>query len=215
MKIQIADTGIGIEPEALQRIFNVFEQGELTRTRRFGGLGLGLSIAKALVEMHQGKLVAVSEGKNQGALFTVELDTVAPGVEPPAPAKGAEPDLLEPRRILLVEDHEDTLQILARLLRKWGYGVTTANSVQNALERASEQRFDLLISDLGLPDGSGRDVMRALKERYHLPAIALSGYGTDEDIRTSLDAGFAEHLTKPVSFQVLRTAVERLAGKRG
>ena len=116
---------------------------------------------------------------------------------------------MEPWRILLVDDHEDTLQILARLLRRWGYGVTIARSVQSALDRASEQHFDLLLSDLGLPDGSGSDVMRALKERYNLPAIALSGYGTDEDVRTSLDAGFAEHLTKPVSFQALRMALRR------
>jgi len=215
LKIEVADTGIGIEPEAMQRIFTAFEQGELTRTRRFGGLGLGLSIAKSLVEMHEGNLVALSEGKNKGAVFIVELATVAPVAEPPAPAEGAERNLPEPRRILLVEDHEDTLRILARLLRKWGYGVTTANSVQSALERASEQHFDLLISDLGLPDGSGRDVMREVKTRYNLPAIALSGYGTDEDIRTSLEAGFAEHLTKPVSFQTLRMAVQRLAGKQG
>jgi len=216
LKIEVADTGIGIEPEAMQRIFTAFEQGELTRTRRFGGLGLGLSIAKALVEMHQGNLVAVSEGKDKGTVFTVELVTVASvAAEPPSQPEVAGQNLPEPRRILLVEDHEDTLRILARLLRKWGYGVTTANSAKNALERASEQRFDLLVSDLGLPDGSGCDVMREVKARYNLPAIALSGYGTDEDIRTSLEAGFAEHLTKPVSFQALRMAVQRLVGTRG
>ena len=209
LRIEVADSGIGIEPDAMERIFTAFEQGELTRTRRFGGLGLGLSIAKALVEMHQGKLSASSAGKNQGAVFSVELPVVAPVVAPSAPVETARSQTMEPWRILLVDDHEDTLQILARLLRRWGYGVTIARSVQSALDRASEQHFDLLLSDLGLPDGSGSDVMRALKERYNLPAIALSGYGTDEDVRTSLDAGFAEHLTKPVSFQALRMALRR------
>lgn len=214
-KAEVADTGIGIEPEAMGRIFNAFEQGELTRARRFGGLGLGLSIAKALVEMHEGKLVAFSEGKNKGSVFSAEMATIEPPVpKAPMPTDAAGPSLIEPQRILLVEDHEDTLRILARLLRKWGYGVTTADCVRKALERVTEQRFDLLISDLGLPDGSGIDVMRELKERYNIPAIALSGYGTDEDIRTSLDAGFTEHLTKPISVDALRKALERLAGMR-
>ncbi|MCX6968169.1 MAG: PAS domain S-box protein [Verrucomicrobia bacterium] len=212
LRIEIADQGIGIEPDAMLRIFDAFEQGELTRTRRFGGLGLGLSIAKALVEMHQGTLIAVSEGKDKGAVFAVELPLVEPLLKEPTPVDVSGPKVMEPRRILLVEDHEDTLRILARLLRKWGYGVTTANSVRTALERASEQHFDLLVSDLGLPDGSGMDTMQVLRERYHLPAIALSGYGTDEDIRASLDAGFSEHLTKPVSFQTLRTSVQRVMG---
>ena len=210
LRIEVADSGIGIEPDVLPRIFHAFEQGEMTRTRRFGGLGLGLSIAKSLVEMHQGALSALSEGRDKGAVFVVELETVAPVAERQKVVEVFEKQPREPRRILLVEDHEDTLEILARLLRRWGYGVTTASSVQSALERASEQHFDLLVSDLGLPDGSGYDVMRALKERYKLPAVALSGYGTDEDIRTSLDAGFTEHLTKPVSFQMLRTVVQRL-----
>ena len=211
-KIEIADSGIGIEPDAMQRIFHAFEQGELTRTRRFGGLGLGLSIAKALVEMHQGTLHAFSEGRDKGSVFSVDLPTVESRLEPPHPGSCEGPQRMIPHRILLVDDHEDTLRILARLLRKWGYEVTTANSVQSALERASEQHFDLLISDLGLPDGSGRDVMRELKGRYNLQAIALSGYGTDEDIRLSLETGFAEHLTKPVSFQALRMSVQRLVG---
>ncbi len=210
LRIEVADSGIGIEADALERIFLAFEQGELTRTRRFGGLGLGLSIAKTLVEMHQGTLSVSSEGKNKGAVFSVKLPVVEPVVEPSAPVEVPRSQPMEPRRILLVDDHEDTLQILARLLRRWGYGVTTADSVQSALERASEQHFDLLLSDLGLPDGSGVDVMQVLKERYNLSAIALSGYGTDEDVRASLDAGFAEHLTKPVSFQALRMALERL-----
>ncbi len=203
LKIAVSDNGIGIEPDALPRVFNAFEQGE----RRFGGLGLGLSIAKALVDMHKGTLTATSAGRNQGATFTLDLATVDEcPVQVPLPQI---PTLKtgRPRRVLLVEDHEDTLQILSRLLRKWGYCVTTAGNVRSALQQAEEGEFDILISDLGLPDGSGLDVVRRIKGR--MPAIALSGYGTDEDIRTSLEAGFSEHLTKPVSFRALRAVLEQ------
>jgi len=213
IRIEIADTGIGIPPEAMPRIFNAFEQGEQTRDRLFGGLGLGLSIAKALVDLHQGRLTAFSEGTNKGSVFTVELPVAPPVSTPVVGAEIPAPSAPERLRILLVEDHPDTLRILARLLRKWGYGVTTAASVQSALERASEQRPDLLITDLGLPDGDGGEIFRELKARHHLEGIALSGYGTEEDIRKSLENGFAEHLVKPVSFQTLQTAVERLAAK--
>lgn len=211
--IEVADNGIGIEPQAMRRIFTAFEQGEKTWTRRFGGLGLGLSIAKALVEMHHGSLTAFSEGKNKGAVFTVELAAAVPGFKTEEPVVEIGTTVTEPLSILLVEDHPDTLQILARLLQRWGYGVTIATDVQSALERLSKQKFDVLISDLGLPDGSGLDIMREVKSRSSLLGIALSGYGTDEDIRASLEAGFSEHLTKPVSFQSLRAALQRIAAK--
>lgn len=213
LEIEIADTGIGIEPEVLARIFNAFEQGEQTAERRFGGLGLGLSIARALMEMHDGTLEARSAGKNRGATFVLSLAPAAserlpvPVAPPAAPVSGAS------HSILLVDDHADTLRILTRLLRKWGYRVVTAGNVRDALDRASEERFDLLISDLGLPDGNGREVVCKLQAEGALPAIALSGYGTDEDIRASLAAGFAEHLIKPVSFQALHAVVERLLGE--
>jgi len=210
LEIEVSDTGIGIEPEALARIFNAFEQGEQTATRRFGGLGLGLCIAKSLVEMHGGTLAASSPGKDRGATFRVSLALVEPEAAAEGGALSPAPEHEEPRSILLVEDHEDSLRILSLLLRKWGYKVTTAICVRDALARALEQRFDLLISDLGLPDGNGREVVRKVRAIAAIPAIALSGYGTDEDIRTSLEAGFTEHLTKPVSFQALRAAVERL-----
>jgi PAS domain S-box-containing protein len=210
LKIVFSDTGIGIEPHVLPRIFNAFEQGEQTKTRRFGGLGLGLSIAKAVVELHNGRLTAASEGQNQGSVFTVELDPIAtqPGhtVAEAAPAPRQDGQ----RKILLVEDHADTLRILSRLLQKWGYNVQCASSVATALELAAQESFDILVSDIGLPDGSGLDIMRQTKERYGLHGIALSGFGTDDDRRESREAGFDEHLTKPVGIECLRTAVERV-----
>jgi len=210
LKIEIADTGIGIEPEILPRIFNAFEQGEQTRIRRFGGLGLGLSIAKAVVELHNGSLTAYSEGQNRGSVFTVELETITstsgavPSGKPPSAPKAG------PCKILLVEDHADTLRILCRLLEKWGYRVECSDSVAQALDLAARESFDILISDLGLPDGSGLDIMRQTKERYGLRGIALSGFGTDDDLRRSREAGFEEHLTKPVGIEGLRAALERM-----
>ena len=206
----ISDTGEGIEPEALSRIFLPFEQGEQTVTRRFGGLGLGLNIARSLIEMQGGTLVASSAGKNKGAKFTVEMPLCQPcqpdSLPPAAPDSPSSPR----SRILLVDDHPDTLHILSRLLKKWDYEVEVACSVQSALELGSRQKFDLLISDLGLPDGSGRDVMKALKSSYGLRGIALSGFDREEDVQSSLDAGFEEHFVKPVSFPALQATLKRL-----
>ena len=211
LKIEIKDTGVGIRAELLPKIFYAFEQGGQDQkvSTRFGGLGLGLNIAKTVVEMHHGTLTAFSEGECKGATFTVELPFVAPASEPPQPPPPSSSlaPTERPLKILLVDDHPDTLLTMSKLLRKWGCSIVTADCVQAALEQAARDSFDLLISDLGLPDGSGLDIMRELKHRYALRGIALSGYGTEEDIRQSLEAGFEEHLTKPVSFQDLRRAI--------
>lgn len=210
IKVAIADTGIGIDAEMLPRMFRAFEQGEQTRTRRFGGLGLGLSIAKSLMKLHEGTLTAASEGVGAGAVFTVELAVVDSLPEKlasnSAPARSKE----QQPKILLVDDHADTLNILGKILQKWGYRVTASDSVQGALSVAEKQRFDMLISDLGLPDGSGRDIMRAVKARYGLRGIALSGFGAEEDILASHAAGFEEHFIKPVNFTALQNAIRRI-----
>jgi len=211
LKIEIADTGIGIEPEALPRIFNAFEQGEKTPSRHFGGLGLGLSIARAVVEMHDGQLTVFSEGMNRGAVFTVELASVPVPAKLPSPTvPAAEPEEKQSLKILMVDDHPDTLGILSRLLRKCGHAVTPATSVETAIRVASQEKFDLLISDIGLPDGSGLDIMQSIKGLYDIRGIALSGYGTDEDFCKSRAAGFDEHLTKPMDIRTLREAIQRV-----
>jgi PAS domain S-box-containing protein len=203
---KITDTGVGIDPEVIPRIFNLFEQGDQSRTRRFGGLGLGLNIAQTVVKLHQGQLTAFSEGRDKGAPFTVEL-TAVPAPEKSEPLVPPVEPVEHPLRILLVEDHADTLQVLVKILQKWGHHVTAAASFKKARELVASQKFDLLISDLGLPDGSGLDVMREVKERSETPGIALSGYGADEDIRQSKAAGFAAHLVKPVNISALRAAI--------
>ena len=211
VRVSVSDTGIGIDADALPKIFNAFEQGDKSITRQVGGLGLGLAITRALVELHGGKISAESEGRYRGATFTVELQTVpAPLTEPeePAPAElGLTPTHL---RILLVEDHADTARTMTLLLRSLGYRVTTAGSVATALEAAGAEKFDLLISDVGLPDGTGLDLMQKLLARGPMRGIVLSGFGMEEDVKRSLDAGFSLHLTKPIDLQRLEAAIERV-----
>jgi signal transduction histidine kinase/CheY-like chemotaxis protein len=210
IQIEFADSGIGINADAMPRIFNPFEQGEQSKSRKFGGLGLGLNIAKTVVELHQGRIIAFSEGSGKGAVFTVELAAIAPrgkAEAPPCASDGKERSL----KILLVEDHPDTMQVMTKLLEKSGHQVIQAESVMKAKELESIETFDLLISDLGLPDGSGLDIMRQAKGHRGIPGIALSGFGTEEDIRQSREAGFEEHLVKPINFKALLQTIRKVA----
>lgn len=210
--VEVRDKGIGIEPALLPRIFDAFEQGGEQVTRQFGGLGLGLAITKRLVEMHDGRVTVESEGKGKGATFRVSLpldqqeaigQRIAPAERDAAAA---------PHRILLVEDHKDTSALMSMLLESHGHTVDVADNVADALKAASAHQYELLICDIGLPDKSGLDLMRELRRSGNtLKGIALSGYGRDEDIQSSMEAGFTEHLTKPVDINVLENAVERVA----
>lgn len=206
--IEISDTGKGIAPEKIGRVFDAFEQASSTAS---AGLGLGLAIGKALVESHGGRIEARSDGLDAGATFSIRLpcSTSTPGVKlAPASRTAAKVGL----RLLLVEDHRDTLQTLERLLLRRGYVVRSAESIAVALEIAEQYEFDLLVSDIGLPDGRGTELIGRLEERRGHPfqAIAMSGFGTDEDLERSFHAGFAEHLTKPVEFSALHQAITRL-----
>jgi len=211
LRIEVSDTGIGIEPDMLPRIFDAFEQAERRITRRFGGLGLGLAVSKAIVEMHGGTLTAESAGHGKGATFRVELPVGELPRETPVVAAEAEAAITANLSILLVEDHADTSEALAELLRLLGYRVKVAGSVAAALDLAALNGIDLVISDLGLPDGSGFDLMRELGARHGLRGIALSGYGMEEDVQRSREAGFETHLTKPVNLQTLQEAIRRAA----
>jgi PAS domain S-box-containing protein len=212
--VEVRDHGFGIEADKLSRLFDAFEQGGRAITKRFGGLGLGLAISKALVELHNGTIRAHSEGRNKGASFIVELDTCtpAPSISQQTSADGS--NAARPLQVLLVEDHETTLAVLTRLLRRAGHEVTPASRVAEARERLAEKHFDLLISDLGLPDGTGTDLVRDL-DSHAMPSIALSGYGMDADVRECLEAGFHSHVTKPVDWQRLSATIQQLtAGER-
>lgn len=210
--VEVSDNGMGMEPAVLTRIFNAFEQTERSITQRFGGLGLGLTISKSIVELHGGTIDAHSAGQNQGSTFRVRLPLLAkvasaisitPPVEPNKP--------LRHLRILLVEDHGDTSRTMNRLLSGQGHDVRRAADVATALHLAGSRTFDLILSDLGLPDGSGLDLLRALNARgIKLPAIALSGYGLEQDVQLSREAGFAAHLTKPIDIHILESTIQRV-----
>jgi signal transduction histidine kinase/CheY-like chemotaxis protein len=206
--VEVSDSGIGIQAESIDRIFNAFEQEDRGVTRQFGGLGLGLTITKRLVEMHGGTISAVSQGKDKGATFRIILPLHA---GEPVPTMDVRTRAHEParRRILLVEDHGDSAMMMRTLLETSGYQVQTVGDVKQALEAAVATRFDLLISDLGLPDRSGLELVKELRARgIPMKAIALSGYGREEDVTRSREAGFSAHLTKPVDVETLIRAVE-------
>jgi CheY-like chemotaxis protein/anti-sigma regulatory factor (Ser/Thr protein kinase) len=224
VSIEITDSGMGMNREELARVFDAFAQGdhaEAGGAHRFGGLGLGLTITKQLVLLHNGRIRASSPGRGAGSTFLVDLPliktpTAAVGESAPA-GRGEQPPVVstrrEPRRkLLLVEDHEATRQTLARLLDRRGYDVISAGTLAEARAAVAEQPFEILVSDLGLPDGSGHTLMAELQARQPgaIRGIALSGYGMEEDVARSRDAGFAEHLIKPVEIQVLEQALRRL-----
>jgi PAS domain S-box-containing protein len=209
LRISVEDSGHGIPSQALEKIFLPFEQGHLESQHRFGGLGLGLSISKALVDLHGGSLQAASEGLNKGATFTLELATTATPQAAVIPAPDSPPSARRGLRILLVEDHAATLEVMTRLLKRDGHQVMAAANMSDALDLATHQPCDIVISDLGLPDGSGVELMRRLRKKYACPAIALSGFGMEADFRESAEAGFCQHLVKPVSIADLRHAIRR------
>jgi len=203
--VEVEDSGCGIDSELLPKVFHAFEQGADTQ---LGGLGLGLAISKALVEAHHGLINAQSDGRNQGARFTTLFPTCERNTTPKpndAPRSTSERRSV---RLLLVEDHEDTNRSLTRLLRRRGYDVYPAYDVRSALDLAATKQFDVLVSDIGLPDGSGTDLLKALRAKGEVLGIALSGYGMEEDVRRSRDVGFSHHLVKPVDINKLDSIIQ-------
>ena len=239
--IEVVDTGIGIEPDALPRIFEAFQQGDSAITREYGGLGLGLAICQGVVEGHGGTLTVSSAGKGRGTTFAVHLRTAAPGPiedergaprvpvihaaraaaahfprsgEVPPRAEDAARAAEDSLQVLLVEDEPATIRLMMRLLRGLGYQVTAAATVAEAARHVDgAQRFDLIVSDIGLPDGTGLDLMRRVRAtRGELPGIALTGFGTDDDIEQSRLAGFSAHMTKPIDFAQLASLIRVVVG---
>jgi signal transduction histidine kinase len=214
IEARVIDTGIGIEQETIDKIFNAFEQGQTEITRRFGGLGLGLAISKALIDAHGGKIQVQSAGKDKGATFSVELNTVLTPIGQDGEGQDQQidrepkPAVTRHRRVLLVDDHHDTCIGMKRMLERHGYEITLAHSAEQAVEKVHSQDFDLLISDIGLPDRSGYELMREVRLKKDLPGIALSGFGSEQDISQAREAGFAEHLTKPINFERLEKTIQ-------
>ena len=207
-RLEVEDSGCGIDPGVLPRIFHAFEQAGRTQ---LGGLGLGLAISKALVEAHHGSISAESQGRDSGATFTALFPTCERNAIPESsdvPRSTAKRRFV---RLLLVEDHEDTNRSLTRMLRRRGYEVHPANDIRSALDIATRKQFDVLVSDIGLPDGSGIDLLKALRAKRDVFGIALSGYGMEEDIRRSGEAGFSHHLVKPVDLNKLDSIIQEMS----
>ena len=209
LTIEVRDDGIGIEPAALGRVFNAFEQVDLRAEQRHAGLGLGLAISEAIANGHGASLVAKSDGQDRGTTFRLTMSTTEPqiaGVSRPAePGQTAAPGL----RILLVDDHLDTCAALERLLARRGHRIVAVHDVRSALETALQETFDLVISDVGLPDGTGMELMGRLREARPQRGIAISGFGMNGDLEKSLKAGFSAHLTKALNIEKLEAAIER------
>ena len=206
---EIEDTGIGIEPQRLASLFQPFEQADPSVGRQFGGLGLGLAISKRLIDLHHGRIEAESRGRSFGATFKVTLDaepegTAAVGVNHRVGGKTS-----KPLRILLVEDHKDTRRTLSRLLTHFGHDVVTADNVEGAMARMASNNIDAVLCDIGLPDGSGYEVAAQARANGGIKTIALTGFGTEQDVQRSKEAGFDFHLVKPINFQELQTVLDQ------
>jgi signal transduction histidine kinase len=213
LRTWIQDDGVGISPDALEHIFTAFDQGRRSPELCAGGLGLGLAIARQIAELHQGTLTAHSAGAGQGATFVFELPlpppaalaSDAPAVRAPATAPPG------PLQVLLVEDHVDTAHAMTRLLRSFGHQVHTTALVSAALACARTTRLDLIISDLGLPDGSGWDLLGAVRQFARTPVIAVTGAGIGSAPAGCLPERFDGYLVKPVSALALKALIARVA----
>jgi CheY-like chemotaxis protein/two-component sensor histidine kinase len=218
--IRVRDSGIGIAPEMLRRVFEVFSQAERTLDRAEGGLGLGLTLVRRLTEMHGGKVEAHSAGLGQGSEFVVHLPLVPLGPETfEVSAHSERPDDMDAmfqgshghgRRVLVVDDQVDTAQSLAELLEIWGHEVRVGYDGSAAVELAKHFHPDVVLLDIGLPLMNGYEVARQLRQEQsgrEMTIVAMTGYGQDEDRRRALEAGFDLHMTKPVDLDALRDVV--------
>jgi CheY-like chemotaxis protein/nitrogen-specific signal transduction histidine kinase len=205
--VRVQDTGIGIAAEQLPRIFEMFVQGDMSLERSRDGLGLGLTLVKNLVEMHDGSVEGSSAGVGQGSEFVVRLPLLS-GLRPSqsrAPSD-AEPGGTVQRRILLVDDNRDSADSLAMLLKVMGHEVSTAHDGLEAVERAATFRPHVILLDIGLPRLNGYEAARRIREQQRhkdLTLVALTGFGQDEDRRRAEEAGFDAHMVKPVDFAAL------------
>jgi CheY-like chemotaxis protein len=206
--VDVIDQGIGIAPEMLPRVFDLFAQDDASLARSQGGLGIGLTVVKALVELHRGTVSAASEGKGKGSRFRVELPIVATHAVPASDDTAA---LSAPGvRVLLVEDNLDVLALTSEALAAAGCEVMTASDGPSGLELLGRHEFDIAFVDIGLPGIDGYEVARRARAQGVVPRlVAVSGYGQDRDRERALAAGFDSHLTKPVSIRtILNQAVD-------
>jgi CheY-like chemotaxis protein len=207
-EIEIKDSGVGIERDQLGGVFEAFTR-PAGQSRRLGGVGLGLALTHGIVRLHGGSVTVDSPGRGGGTRVLVRLPVTGDAGAMAQPQATAQKQQIN---ILLVDDHDDTLMLMKMMLERRGYAVHAVMSAGEAVEVARQRRFDLLISDINLPDGNGLDVFREIRGLGTSRAIALSGFGRDADVRRSREAGFLEHLVKPVNMQKLHEVIQRVLG---
>jgi len=206
--IRVMDTGIGIPADLLPRVFDLFTQGDRSLDRSEGGLGIGLTLVRRLVEMHGGSVEAYSEGPGLGSEFLVRLPLLTVPQELPGGETAELPQQKGPRRVLLIDDNRDAAESMTVLLELWGHEVRIAYNGPDALALAAEFRPDAALLDIGLPGMTGYEVAQRLRELpgwQDVMLVAVTGYGQDEDLRRSREAGFDHHLTKPVEPVMLQS----------
>jgi CheY-like chemotaxis protein len=221
IRLQVRDNGIGIKPESIPLIFEAFTQLDGTSTRTYGGLGLGLTITKNLVEMHSGTIVAESDGEGKGTTFVVCIPAKSPARANVAETeneaeRNASVDL-HGLRVLLVEDEDNSREVFAVMLRSFGAEVMASASARQCLEVISEFRPDVLVSDIAMPLEDGYTLISKIRvlenDLRQTPALALTAHAGHEDVRRVQLAGFQTHLAKPVDAHTLAQAIARLAGR--
>jgi CheY-like chemotaxis protein len=216
-QITVADSGQGIRPEFLPFVFNRFRQQDSSITRQFGGLGLGLSICRQLVEAHGGTIAADSAGEGKGATFTVRLPLISQSAaSTPAALPTQQSTSLKGTQVLVVDDEPFTLQFITFALEEAGATVTAVTSGKAALQALRRSTFDVLISDIGMREMDGyaliQQIRSASPQNQKLPAIALTAYATEENSQKALSAGFQQHLAKPIEPEALISAIALLLG---
>ena len=209
---EVVDTGVGIVPEFLPHVFDRFRQADGSTSRRHGGLGLGLAIADALTKLHGGKLEAQSEGEGHGSSFTLRLDLAPTGSVAPEPV-AEKIHSLQGLDVLIVEDSPDTLALLSTMFRREGAAVTMAGSAPEALQSAIAKRPHIILSDIGMPEMDGYQLLEQLHMLPGLndvPAIAISGYASEEDRQRALAVGYLALIPKPIDVEALFTLIQNL-----
>jgi CheY-like chemotaxis protein len=212
--IEVSDTGMGIEAEMLPRVFDMFAQGDRVGRRSQSGLGIGLSLARSLVMLHGGRIHARSAGPGKGSAFTVRLPLArySPASNVQAGAAGWPRRKGAGKRVLVVDDNVDAAEALAMMLTSMGHEVQMANDGRLGVAMARAGHPDVVLLDIGMPGMDGIEAVRRLREGgegARMRVVAITGFGRQEDIRRSAEAGFDEHLVKPVTPELLRIAVEQ------
>jgi two-component system CheB/CheR fusion protein len=214
----VQDTGQGIDPGFLPHVFEMFRQADGSNRRRHGGLGIGLALVRQLVQLHGGTISAESEGPNKGSRFTVRLPLLRETASLSVSATAApELSVLSQTSFLVLDDSEDSIEMMAELLRLAGAHVVTATNGVDALRIASENDFDVILSDISMPDMDGFEFLERLRKidgRQDVPVVAVTGFGRNDDVERARAAGFYSHLTKPIDLQALTEVLEGIAAPR-